>query len=170
VALLVMMVTFSRLYLGVHFLADAVVGLILGVTLLALWINYEDSITGWLGQMDHRMRLALGIIVPLLVLFVTPGDITGYPAEDMTTMTGIWIGLNIGFLYESIYVRFLMVGSLWHKNARPETASARCTFFHVALLCPCAAYPGCCCRRDSVSILIRRLERRRSRITVIRLI
>jgi len=111
-AALVAAIAFSRIYLGVHFPADVVTGLALGLVVLVLFIRFAPAVTRWLSRQEDQLTLALGIALPIALLFVIPGDESGYPAEGAATITGVLLGLNVGFFFEARRVRFGGVATL----------------------------------------------------------
>ena len=112
------LIAFSRLYLGVHYPADTVTGLLLGLLVILVWLKLFPAVTQWVNKTSERTLLLIGIGLPLLLFFLHPSDYLGYPAEDSATIMGIAIGMNIGFLYEAKYVNFTVTGSLVQRILR----------------------------------------------------
>lgn len=135
--LLVFAMAVSRVYLGVHFVHDVVVGTGLGLVILlffAIWMRslHQSFQNRILGQ-----RLLAILIVPILfaVIYVVLRVLIGAPAvnvawaeyldaaeiasvEDVTTYLGILVGLGIGFVMEASLIHFIIPASLKKKVAR----------------------------------------------------
>lgn len=115
---LVSSIAFSRLYLAVHFPADVITGLTLGLIVLLLWINLLPPIQRRISRTDDSLLLALSVVIPLAMLFLSPGDATGYPAEAIATTTGVLMGASVGFIFEARRVRFSVSGGWLQKLLR----------------------------------------------------
>jgi membrane-associated phospholipid phosphatase len=102
---------FSRLYLGVHYPADTVTGLALGLLTLVGFVWLERWVTGWLPRADRRFFIPGAAILSLILLVVAPGDAYTYPAETTLTLAGLFFGSTVGFLHEMDGVRFINRGS-----------------------------------------------------------
>jgi membrane-associated phospholipid phosphatase len=110
-ASMIAMIAFSRIYLGVHFPSDALVGLILGVVWLDLFRWLEPGLVGWLSQQPMGLQLGLGVIVPVVLLLA-------YSSGDAITAAGILIGAGVGIVIERRFVDFGAGGPLWQRAVR----------------------------------------------------
>jgi len=117
---LILLIAISRMYVGVHFPQDLIGGLITGVVLLALYVTLGDRvISPWLRRQSLALRLLLGAVVPLIMLFIYPRDYAGlYPAETAATVAGVLIGISIGIPLEERYVNFSVAGQWWKRALR----------------------------------------------------
>lgn len=117
---LITLIAVSRIYVGVHFPQDVVGGVCIGIIFLVLYAWLGDRISApWLRRQSLVPRLALGIIAPLILLFIYPRDHLGlYPAETAATVAGTLIGMSIGFPLEERYVRFSVAGQWWKRVLR----------------------------------------------------
>ncbi len=137
VILFILLMAFSRVYLGVHDLEDVVAGILLGVFILfgyLLWIRYAAKrfANRILGQ-----RLLLAILVPLfltglyalfLFLLGEPEKSVAWASKidlaerasfgNMARSVGILAGLGVGFVLEVSRVRFLVAGPIWQRILR----------------------------------------------------
>jgi membrane-associated phospholipid phosphatase len=68
VILLILGISFSRIYLGVHFPGDVVIGWIIGGLLLVLFIVLEDPVARWLERRRLSVRLAAAVAFSLGLL------------------------------------------------------------------------------------------------------
>lgn len=110
-ASMIAMIAFSRIYLGVHFPSDVLVGLILGAAWLGLFRWLEPGLVGWLSQQPMGLQLGLGVIVPVVLLL-------GYSSGDAITSAGILIGAGVGIVIERRFVGFSAGGPLWQRAVR----------------------------------------------------
>jgi len=115
---LISSIAFSRLYLAVHFPADIITGLAFGLFVLQLWNKFLPAIQGWIGQADDTLLLVLSVVVPVAMLFLSPGDAEGYPGETIATTSGVLMGASIGFIFEAQRVRFSVSGSWLQRLLR----------------------------------------------------
>ena len=111
---LILLMMFSRLYLGVHFLADVIIGAALGLIVLLLWIRFEPALSMLPRRLGDPLTLGLGIIIPIILLFVVPDGPDGYPTEAAATNSGVLLGINLGFFYEARRTRFSSSGA-WRQ-------------------------------------------------------
>lgn len=110
-ALLLLLIGFSRVYLGVHDPAAVVGGWIIGAILLALFLWAAPRVERWLHQWPFWLKLVLSVAVPVAALLLHRSDVQGrYPAPDAATITGLLLGFSLGFLLEPRYVGFRVEG------------------------------------------------------------
>ncbi len=108
VALYLVAMALSRLFLGVHYLQDVVVGLAIGLLLAWLGIRGEPRLTAWLREQPLRRQVP-AVVAPVLLLLlihpllVTPGEDT---LDTACTTLGTMLGFALGVLVEVRWVRF----------------------------------------------------------------
>lgn len=130
----IVLMTLSRVYLGVHFWQDAVAGFLLGLVVLAGHFVWRDRFRGTFRNRLLGQRLLLVVAFPLfiailygigLLLIGAISDVTWLDAaeiaervslEEVFTATGILLGLGIGFILEASRVHFVVDGS-WVARA-----------------------------------------------------
>lgn len=100
------LITFSRLYLSVHYPADSLGGLFFGLIMVLIALPLVPRIETWASTANPRLLIVGSVIFSLIVLFAVPGDSIGYPSEVAATAGGFILGMNLGFLAESRWVRF----------------------------------------------------------------
>ena len=115
IATTVVAIMFSRIYLGVHFVLDVIVGLAIGLLTLWLWLRHAEAIIRWGRQLSVGVLTAAALLLPIALLFIVPPDAFGYPAEVGATVAGTLLGTNIGIYYEMRLVQFSVDG-LWGKR------------------------------------------------------
>jgi len=84
--LLTFLTGFSRLYLGVHFVHDVVVGWAIGYVLLFLFVKFWDPVAAWLRTKTLAQQIVLAFFISLLMVAIgalTTARLDGYvfPAE-----------------------------------------------------------------------------------------
>jgi membrane-associated phospholipid phosphatase len=109
--IMVILLGFSRLYLGVHFPQDVIGGLVIGVVFLLLWIRAEPYARTRLSELSLGWRYALAVLVPLVLLMV-------HPAEGVATPMGAVIGLGVGYVLEGQTLCFAVEGEWWRRVLR----------------------------------------------------
>lgn len=99
-ALMIALIAFSRLYLGVHFLADILGGALLGgLVLLAAWLLWRrdgrraELFAALAGTIASKARRA----AYLALLFGLPLLLAAFSLVSMT-FTGLYVGMNAAYL------------------------------------------------------------------------
>ncbi|MBN1937314.1 MAG: phosphatase PAP2 family protein [Anaerolineae bacterium] len=124
-AVLVLLVGFSRMYLGVHTCIDVISGWTVGAVCLGVGLWIEPQARARWRRLSLARQIALSVIAPVLLTLIVP-------VEDTTMSTGALMGLSIGFVLEGRYVRFMVSGVWWKRVLRAV----------VGLLILSPVYPG----------------------------
>lgn len=134
---LILLISFSRLYLGVHFPHDVLVGLLIGAALLWLVIHFWKTVTAW----AKKKRIDLQIIImflaslalislpliPFVWLKVTnwqpPQAWAAYTTQaislqDVFTIAGTFFGLLVGAAWFTRLGGFQTKGQWWQLVLR----------------------------------------------------
>jgi membrane-associated phospholipid phosphatase len=117
----IFLIGFSRVYLGVHFISDIVLGWIAGGLLLLAYLKVEQRITPWLSAQPLKQMVLLAIgssaVLALMILLAAASlgswtvplaweenALTAFPDEAIHpltlsgafTVSGTWLGLMVG--------------------------------------------------------------------------
>lgn len=105
---LLILVPFSRMYLGQHFLTDVLVGTLIG----ALGIYLMFKVVDWMGDKEHLYALYVIplAIIGLIVLVVLQGKAANQlefydKYQDLFKMVGAYIGFAGSYAVEKMFVK-----------------------------------------------------------------
>lgn len=130
-----LLIALSRLYLGVHFPWDTLIGWLLGALVLGGFLWLRPRATPMLRNWPLRTHIAAAFLVAaatlilyLLAAAIPTGDPARYGAlfrvalagvyDAAGTVAGMILGIWIGFAAEARFVRFSPAGPLWQRGLR----------------------------------------------------
>jgi membrane-associated phospholipid phosphatase len=137
---LILLIAFSRIYVGVHFPQDVVGGLLIGSLLLVTYNWVVRTVEKRSFALSLPVKLTLSAAVPLALLFAHPFDVDGtYPAEFAVTTMGTILGMSIGFVLEQEHIRFKVDGLWWKRGLRFILGMVLVVIFYLGLK---VVFPG----------------------------
>jgi len=108
---LILLIGFSRVYLGVHFPTDVLIGWIIGLILLAIYVIARSPLERWISGLNLWLQLLLAVAVPLILLLFNQ-------TNDAITSAGTLFGISVGLVFARRYVSFGVRGPWWHLVLR----------------------------------------------------
>ena len=95
-----LLISFSRLYLGVHYPLDLLGGWAIAALLLALFVFTKAPLEKWLSKQPPLFLLFLSLMIPLVVLLISQRDSINY-------MMGSVMGVGVGTYFSLRFHLFL---------------------------------------------------------------
>jgi hypothetical protein len=109
--LLMLLIGFSRVYLGVHFPTDVLGGWAIGGIFLLVYLTLAPRIEAWLKKSSLAVQLILAAAVPLLLMLF-------HNTDYRTSPMALLIGIGTGTMLSRRIARFNAAGPLWQRGAR----------------------------------------------------
>jgi membrane-associated phospholipid phosphatase len=108
---IMLLIGFSRVYLGVHFPTDVLAGWIIGAILLVIYAVARHPLEKWLSGLRLWQQLVLALGVSLVLLLLNRSN-------EALTASGTLLGTAAGFALARPYVSFSASGPWWHRAVR----------------------------------------------------
>jgi membrane-associated phospholipid phosphatase len=124
----ILLISFSRMYLGVHFPHDIVGGWTIGLVVLFLFIKYEKGVSNWLNSRTSNYQIGFGFAISIVfiitglvvkVIIAPTNDPDGWAhlsteARSLTsyfTLAGAFFGAVAGYVLMKSAAQFQTEGS-----------------------------------------------------------
>lgn len=134
-ALIVLLISLSRLYLGVHFPADVIAGWLVGGLFLFAFLKIEPHAKGWISKLRVWEQIGvvlIGTLTIILVGVVVQTLVAGAPDSDswaafatgarslsgLASDAGALFGVGVGAVMSNRWARFNAGGPLPKRVAR----------------------------------------------------
>jgi membrane-associated phospholipid phosphatase len=108
---MMILIGFSRIYLGVHFPTDVLAGFVLGVLALWLYASGGPIIEKWLKGLDFRGQIVLAVAGPAVLAVC-------HPTTDVILIMSVLSGFSLGLALLNRFVSFSASGPIWQRTAR----------------------------------------------------
>lgn len=106
----IIIIPFSRVYLGVHYPGDVIFGLLFGLVGSFFYIRYNQQVINFFKQFNDTTLISLIIIISVfMTIFETEAVIIGNNSLQIAEpgiLPGMFLGAFVGFLLENKYVKF----------------------------------------------------------------
>ncbi|MFC1847411.1 phosphatase PAP2 family protein [Chloroflexota bacterium] len=109
--LLVILIGFSRIFLGVHFPVDVLAGWVVGAVILGVYLAARPVLERKLLELSLGLQILVILVLPLALIAIHPSAGTIFP---MAALSGIGAGLAL----TRRYVAFVVTGSWWQRTLR----------------------------------------------------
>ena len=121
-----LLVGFSRVYLGVHYPHQVLAGWVVGAVLLALFILIDPRFESWIGRLPLSRQLLIAISVPMVMAAV-------YPHNDTVSSAAVLCGFGSGFVLMCRYCPFSASGLWWQRVLRSLIGLAGLLVLYIGL-------------------------------------
>ena len=130
--LLMVLIGFSRIYLGVHFPTDVLGGWAVGAVVLAIYVAVGPRIEAWLKEASLAWQLAVSVLVPLALLLL-------HSTKDTASPMAVLMGMGVGAALTRKVAPFSADGPLWQRAVRFLVGMVGVGLFYFGLS---AVFPG----------------------------
>jgi len=106
-----LLIGFSRIFLGVHFPHQVLAGWTVGIVILAAYLLLDPRVEHWLAGLQLWKQLAVAFFIPVLMALISLSDST-------VAATAVMAGFGCGLAVSRRYVPFSTSGHWWLRLLR----------------------------------------------------
>lgn len=107
----IVLIGFSRIYLGVHFPTDVLAGYVIGALALWLYASGGPALEEWLKSLDFKWQIVLAVGAPVILAIA-------HPTSDVILIMSVLSGFGLGLALMNKYLSFSAGGPIWQRVAR----------------------------------------------------
>lgn len=122
----ILLLGFSRVYLGVHFPTDVLGGWAIGAVLLWIYLGVQRTLPDAIGRWALGAQVALTLLAPVALAFI-------WMTPDTVSAMGTLAGLGTGLVLKHRYVRFEAGGPGWQRALRFVVGAVGLLAFYMGL-------------------------------------
>lgn len=114
--ILILLISLSRMYLGVHFPLDVIGGWVVGLITMGIVLWLLPKLQPTLASWSPLVQVVAAFILVAVLLVIFPGNYDGKrPAEAGIVSAGVLLGLLLGVIWDRQKLNFVVQGS-WGKR------------------------------------------------------
>jgi len=102
--ILIILISYSRLYLNVHYPVDVVGGILIGIFLVFIYHFLSRFFEEKVERMSFGLRVFISGVVPLALFVLYVILFSGEASEDVPRICGAYLGFAVGYLWENKFV------------------------------------------------------------------
>lgn len=107
---LILLISLSRVYLGLHYLVDVLVGITVAIGLLIGYNFLYEPVAKVINSTSFRVRVLLSVVLPIVLLIL--------PGYNKGMVLGFAAGMLLGYQLENRYIRFDVKASLGKQTLK----------------------------------------------------
>ncbi len=135
--LIVILMGLSRIYLGVHFVHDVVIGFLVGIVILLAYFVWKQRYATGIAKriLGQRMLFVMAVPIMVAIVYIVVMLLLGAPNMDVpwaefipdaetgsirgvARSIGLLVGFGIGIVMEPSRIRFNAKGAIWKRVVR----------------------------------------------------